>query len=94
MIQIRQFRQYVRVFQACESASDDRQIPNGPMADMYYEIEDDLHLDDLRADIRAMKRKRAPKREIEKATIRADKFEQAMVEKRRKNRAKRQQGGR
>ena len=91
MIKIRQMRQYTRVFQACEAAKTDEQIPNGPMADMYYEVEDDIHLEGLRADIRDARRKRAPKREIEKLTIRADKFEQAMNEKRRKNRAKQRQ---
>ena len=94
MVKIRQIRQYQRVFQACQAAKTDEQIPDGPMADLYYAIEDDIHLDGLRADIREARRKRAPKREIEKLTIRADKFEAAMNEKRRKNRARRARGGR
>lgn len=78
LIKIRQIRQYVRVFQAADQATSDQAAPSGPLADLYYAIEDELHLESLRATVRQLRRKRAPKREIDKAQARVTKFETSM----------------
>lgn len=78
LIKIRQLRQYVRVFQAAEQAQSDQAAPTGALADLYYEIEDDLHLEGLRATVRQLRRARASKREIDKAQARVTKFEASM----------------
>ena len=78
LIKIRQIRQYVRVFQAADQAASDQAAPTGDLADLYYQIEDELHLDKLRETVRQLRRRRAPKREIEKAEARVTKFEASM----------------
>ncbi len=42
VMRIIEYRAYARVFDRCEKAEDESQVPNGPLADLYYRFQKEV----------------------------------------------------
>lgn len=80
LISIMQLRQYQRTAAACDAAKDDGQIPEGRLADWYYEFQDEDWLNKLRNELAAMIQAGAPQSAIAEQQTHIDKFAAKMIE--------------